>query len=190
MRAVILSARAGGHTSELLRALAERGHSGDVRPYEGLVATLGNVPVEAGLQTRLTGLTRLTSDHTSILDADAVFARIIPGGSLEQIIYRVDALHWIENRGVLAAPDTGRGALTVWGSTQVPHWLQRTLMEVLDWPAHRVRVIAPDVGGGFGTKCSLYAEDVLIPLLAVRLGQPVKWIETRREHLASASHSA
>lgn len=53
MRAVILSARAGGHTTELLRALTERGHSGDVRPYEGLVARLGNAPVEAGLQTRL-----------------------------------------------------------------------------------------------------------------------------------------
>jgi carbon-monoxide dehydrogenase large subunit len=62
-------------------------------------------------------------------------------------------------------------------------------MEVLDWPAHRVRVIAPDVGGGFGTKCSLYPEDVLIPLVALRLGLPVKWIETRREHLASATHS-
>ena len=102
MRAVILSARAGGHTTELLRALTERGHSGDVRPYDGLVATLG-VPVEAGLtwpeQSRRQ--TRLTSEHTSILDADAVFARIIPGGSLEQIIYRVDALHWIEDRGVL-----------------------------------------------------------------------------------------
>jgi RimK family alpha-L-glutamate ligase len=89
MRAVILSARAGGHTTELLRALAERGHKGDVVPYEGLVARVGS------------NQSRLASDHTSILDSDAVFARIIPGGSLEQIIYRVDALHWIENRGVL-----------------------------------------------------------------------------------------
>ncbi|HSE95145.1 MAG TPA: xanthine dehydrogenase family protein molybdopterin-binding subunit, partial [Methylomirabilota bacterium] len=95
----------------------------------------------------------------------------------------------IETRGVLAVPDPGRTTLTVWSSTQVPHWLQRTLMEALDRPAHRVRVIAPDVGGGFGTKCSLYPEDVLIPEVALRLGQPVKWVETRREHLASATHS-
>jgi RimK family alpha-L-glutamate ligase len=89
MRAVILSARTGGHTTELLRALAERGHSGDVLPYEGLVASVGS------------SRSRLLSEQTSILDADVVLARIIPGGSLEQIIYRVDALHWIENRGVL-----------------------------------------------------------------------------------------
>ena len=86
MRAVILSARTGGHTSELLRALTERGHSGEVRPYEGLVASVGHVPVEASLtwaeQSRRQ--TRLTSDQASILDADAVFARIIPGGSLER----------------------------------------------------------------------------------------------------------
>ena len=89
MRAVILSARTGGHTDELIRALTERGHSGQVLPYEGLVARLGP-PLQA----------HLASEQTSILDADVVLARIIPGGSLEQIIYRVDALHWIEDRGV------------------------------------------------------------------------------------------
>jgi aerobic carbon-monoxide dehydrogenase large subunit len=94
----------------------------------------------------------------------------------------------MEPRGVLAVPDT-RGGLCVWASTQVPHWLQRTLAEVLGLPAHRVRVVAPDVGGGFGTKTSVYPEDVLVPLLAMRLGRPVKWIETRREHLQSATHS-
>jgi RimK family alpha-L-glutamate ligase len=88
MRVVILSARTGWHTDELTRALTERGHLAAVVPYEGLTAKL------AGLQTHL------TSEHISVLDADAVLARIIPGGSLEQLIYRVDALHWIENRGV------------------------------------------------------------------------------------------
>jgi carbon-monoxide dehydrogenase large subunit len=71
----------------------------------------------------------------------------------------------------------------------VPHLLQRALADGLRQPAHRVRVIAPDVGGGFGTKCSVYPEDVLIPAAAARLGRPVKWIESRREHLASATHS-
>ena len=96
MRAVILSARTGWHTDELCRALGERGHVGVVVPYEGLVARLGSV--EAGLQTRLESI---TSSTVPILDADVVLARIIPGGSLEQIIFRVDALHWIEDRGVL-----------------------------------------------------------------------------------------
>jgi len=88
MRAVILSARTGWHTDELCRALGERGHVGVVLPYEGLVAQIG-------------GQTRLTSADVPIFDADVVLARIIPGGSLEQVIFRVDALHWIEDRGVL-----------------------------------------------------------------------------------------
>jgi carbon-monoxide dehydrogenase large subunit len=94
----------------------------------------------------------------------------------------------MEPRGVLAIPDP-RGGLTVWGSTQVPHVLQRVLAEALGLAMHRVRVVAPDVGGGFGTKCSIYPEDVLVPLLAARLRRPVKWVETRREHLMSATHS-
>jgi RimK family alpha-L-glutamate ligase len=91
MHVAILSARTGWHTDQLCRALAERQHSGRVLPYEGLVARL-----DAG--HRVNG--GLSSEKTAILDADAVLARIIPDGSLEQIIYRVDALHWIEERGV------------------------------------------------------------------------------------------
>jgi RimK family alpha-L-glutamate ligase len=90
MRVLILSARTGWHTDELDRALAARGHDARVLPYERLVARLG-----AGF-----GAGRLSSEAESILEADAVLARIIPNGSLEQIIYRVDALHWIENRGI------------------------------------------------------------------------------------------
>ena len=95
----------------------------------------------------------------------------------------------MEPRGVLAEPTPEGDGLTVWGSTQVPHWLQRTLGETLGLPARKLRVVAPDVGGGFGTKCSIYPEDVLIPVVAARLRRPVKWIETRREHLQSAAHS-
>ena len=84
----------------------------------------------------------------------------------------------IEPRGILAEPAVLGGGLTVWASTQVPHWLQRTLCEMLDLPAHKLRVVAPEVGGGFGTKASIYHEDVLIPVVAARLGRPVKWIET------------
>jgi len=86
MNVAILSARTGWHTDELCRALAERGHTGLVLPYEGLIAKLPD---------------GLFSNGLPLLSADAVLARIIPGGSLEQIIYRVDALHWIEERGVL-----------------------------------------------------------------------------------------
>jgi RimK family alpha-L-glutamate ligase len=88
MNIVILSSHTGWQTDELTRALQERGHVGRVLAYEGLVARLGN------------GTGQLSSTRSSILDADGVLARIIPTGSLEQIIYRVDALHWVEERGV------------------------------------------------------------------------------------------
>ncbi|HTY76258.1 MAG TPA: xanthine dehydrogenase family protein molybdopterin-binding subunit [Candidatus Bathyarchaeia archaeon] len=95
----------------------------------------------------------------------------------------------LETRAVLAVPDSRDGSLTVWDSTQLPHLVQKALLETLGLPAHRVRVATPDVGGGFGTKCSIYPEDLLIPVAARRLGRAVKWVETRREHLQSATHS-
>jgi len=85
----ILSARSGWHTDELRRALASRGHTSVLVPYESLVARIGS-----GSGSRLQFL---PSDSRS---PDAVFARIIPNGSLEQIIFRVDALHWLENCGI------------------------------------------------------------------------------------------
>src|SRR2546427_6210558 len=84
---VILAAREGWHTRELTRALEARGHTGAIVPYEGLVASIGR---RSGLRSGATDLDR----------ADAVLARIIPSGSLEQIMYRVDALHRLEDRGV------------------------------------------------------------------------------------------
>ncbi|MGH7322904.1 MAG: xanthine dehydrogenase family protein molybdopterin-binding subunit [Candidatus Rokuibacteriota bacterium] len=95
----------------------------------------------------------------------------------------------IEPRGIVASYDACDGTLTTWNATQVVHFVQQSVAAALDLPAHRVRVIAPDVGGGFGTKASGYAEDVLIPLVARALGRPVKWTETRREHVASAAHA-
>ncbi|MBA2459234.1 MAG: RimK family alpha-L-glutamate ligase [Gemmatimonadales bacterium] len=87
LQVVILAAREGWHTRELIRALEARGHTGAVASYEGLVASIGP---HSGLRSGAADLDR----------ADAVLARIIPSGSLEQIIYRVDALHRLEDRGV------------------------------------------------------------------------------------------
>lgn len=91
MHVAILSARTGWHTDELVRALSARGHVAVVVPYEGLVARLGTPVAARG---------GLTSERAALLESDAVLARIIPSGSLEQLIYRVDALHWIEEHGV------------------------------------------------------------------------------------------
>ena len=89
MQVAILSKR-GWHADQLCRALTERGHVARLLPYEALIARFdGNG-----------GAGALACDGNAVLDADAVLARFIPAGSLEQIIYRVDALHWIEDRGV------------------------------------------------------------------------------------------
>jgi RimK family alpha-L-glutamate ligase len=97
MDVIILSARTGWHTDELCRALAARGGSGRVVPYESLVARLG---VRTGLTAAATPDRAAVSQPFAVFDADAVLARIVPDGSLEQIIFRVDALHWIEDRGI------------------------------------------------------------------------------------------
>jgi len=95
----------------------------------------------------------------------------------------------IETRGVVAQWDVRDGSLTTWNATQVVHFVQQGLAAALGLPTHRVRVIAPDVGGGFGTKANGYAEDLLIPAAAIACRRPVKWTEDRREHMMSAAHA-
>jgi carbon-monoxide dehydrogenase large subunit len=95
----------------------------------------------------------------------------------------------LEPRGVAAAWDAGQQRLTIWSSTQWPHTLRESLAALLGLPELSIRVIAPDVGGGFGVKQDVYPEEVVLPLLAIRLGRPVKWVETRREHLLTAVHA-
>jgi len=100
MNVSILSVRSGWHTDELLRALAERGHVGVVVPYESLVARLGRSGGPSGQPAGEVKCSPLHSENVPLFESDAVLARIIPSGSLEQIIYRVDALHWLEEHGV------------------------------------------------------------------------------------------
>jgi carbon-monoxide dehydrogenase large subunit len=94
----------------------------------------------------------------------------------------------IETRGVVAEWDARAGALRVWDSTQAPLPIKNGLARMFGLPEFKVEVVAPDVGGGFGTKIMLfYPEEILVPLAAIRLGRPVKWIEDRREHLTAAN---
>jgi aerobic carbon-monoxide dehydrogenase large subunit len=92
----------------------------------------------------------------------------------------------IEPRGVVA--EWRAGELTLWTSTQIPHLVRLFLAEELGMPEDRIRVIAPDVGGGFGSKLNHYAEEVAAAILARKFGRPVKWIETRSENLAATAH--
>uniref|UniRef100_A0A7J3VTE7 Aldehyde oxidase/xanthine dehydrogenase a/b hammerhead domain-containing protein n=1 Tax=Caldiarchaeum subterraneum TaxID=311458 RepID=A0A7J3VTE7_CALS0 len=94
----------------------------------------------------------------------------------------------IEGRGVVADFDKARGELTVWDSTQFPHVLQTYLSQALNYPEHLIRVIAPDVGGGFGPKSSVWPEELATIQLSMKLGVPVKWVETRTEHMLVCGH--
>jgi len=95
----------------------------------------------------------------------------------------------LEPRGAVAVWDRRDGTLTTWNSTQVSHFVQQGLAAALGLAHHKVRVIAPDLGGGFGTKASGYPEDHLVPIAAIVLGRPVKWVEDRREHMMGAAHA-
>ena len=90
--------------------------------------------------------------------------------------------HPMEGRGVLASPDAATGTLTVWSSTQMSHELHYTLALMLGQPEDLLRVIVPEVGGGFGAKFMIYPEEVVIPAVSRKLGRPVKWVEDRREN--------
>jgi len=93
----------------------------------------------------------------------------------------------METRGLVADWNAALGLLTVWASSQVPHQIRQFIGDLLDLPPHQVRVVAPDVGGGFGAKLIVYPEDVLIPFLARRLERPVRWLEDRLEHMLAAT---
>ena len=92
----------------------------------------------------------------------------------------------MEPRGILAKPGP-TGDLTIWLSTQSPHRVRTDLATAIGFPEHRIRIIAPDVGGGFGSKGLLYQEDALASHLALKLGRPVKWIATRSEDFVTTN---
>lgn len=95
----------------------------------------------------------------------------------------------MECRGVVAYYNPADRVLTVWSSTQMPHLVRTYISEELGLPESRIRVVAPDVGGGFGVKGQVYADEILIAWLAMKTGRPVKWIEDRREHLIASIHA-
>ena len=121
-------------------------------------------------------------------DAGAAFAAAATVARRRLHSGRVSA-NPIEPRGVMAEYDVRTERLTMWSSTQIPHPLRTFLADALGLAAGRIRVVAPDVGGGFGCKAIPYAEEMLCGLCALDLRRPVKWVETRWEHLVSAIHS-
>jgi len=95
----------------------------------------------------------------------------------------------LEGRACIADYNPATGTLTLYSATQIPHLVRTGLADTLGLSENMVRVIAPDVGGGFGIKAHLFPEEMAVALLSMRLGRPVKWIEDTREHLAASIHA-
>ncbi|HEX8863453.1 MAG TPA: xanthine dehydrogenase family protein molybdopterin-binding subunit [Actinomycetes bacterium] len=121
-------------------------------------------------------------------DVDAALARaerVLSGQVSSQRITGVP----IEPRGILASWDAGEGRLTFWESTQQPHQVRSYLAQALAIDEAAIHVVQPHVGGAFGLKQPTSQEEVLLAFLALELGRPVKWIESRFESLAAGGHA-
>lgn len=119
-------------------------------------------------------------------DIDEAFAKADHVFSASFMQHR-GGCHAMETRGVLARDEPYGEGLTIWSSTQCPYMVRRALANYLGEPEGRVRIIAPDVGGGFGPKAGFYPEEIVIPVVARQLGRPLKWIEDRREHFTATT---
>ncbi len=94
----------------------------------------------------------------------------------------------IEPRAVLAQPQPQMGEVTIWSSSQIPHIVKATLSGTIGVDENKLRIIAPDVGGGFGSKLNVYAEEAICGVVARKLGRPVKWTEERSENYLATIH--
>src|SRR5271170_724614 len=150
---------------------AEAGLSGSARVHEDLP---DNIAAQFGQQTG--------DVAAALADSDCIIRERFTTGRVSS--------QAMETRAVIARfePNSSTARLTVWTNTQSPHLTRSLLSPQVGLPLHDIRVIAPDIGGGFGVKNRYYPENTLIPLLAMRLGQTVKWVESRRESFVCSYH--
>src|SRR3989441_522404 len=127
---------------------------------------------------------KLTSGEGEIEAALASADHVIK----QRVIHQRLAPVAMEPRGVLARYFPGEEELTIWSSTQIPHLLRTQLALMIVIPENKLRVITPEVGGGFGSKLNVYAEEALLGWISMQLGKPVKWIESRRENMQATIH--
>ncbi|HLE44974.1 MAG TPA: xanthine dehydrogenase family protein molybdopterin-binding subunit, partial [Methylomirabilota bacterium] len=129
-------------------------------------------------------------EHENVIragDPEAAFARAPRVVKQRMVNQRLCGVP-LEPRAVVAAPDFATGGLVVWSSHQAPHGLRADLATALGMPLNQIRVIAPEVGGGFGVKFGLYPEDATLAALARLHRIPVRWTETRIEHMLATTH--
>src|SRR5712691_2878739 len=169
------------------RAEAEDAAERVVVEYDPLPAVLtpeqalapGVEPIHPELGDNIIYETRLTAGdvEAAFVGAPRIYRRAFTTGRHTGVP--------IEPRGLVAEFEPSTGALTVWISSQVPHMMQAVLADLFALAEHRVRVIAPDVGGSFGIKIHIYQDDMAACALALRLGRRVKWVADRRESFLS-----
>ena len=129
--------------------------------------------------------------HPSTEEIDKVFEETKADGGVvvkQRIVNQRLAPSSIETRGVVAEFRKADKTLTVWSSSQIPHLLRDYLSAAVGLPQHQVRVIVPEVGGGFGSKLNVYPEELVAAYAAMKIGRPIKWIEDRSEALAATIH--
>lgn len=129
--------------------------------------------------------------HPPTEDIDKVFEQTKADGGVvvkARLVNQRLAPVAMETRGVVAEFRKVDKTLTVWSSSQIPHLLRNILSATVGLPQHQVRVIVPEVGGGFGSKLNMYPEEVVAAFAAMKTGHPVKWIEDRSENLAATIH--
>ena len=153
-----------------------------------LDAEAAAAPRPAALLYEQIGSNVIHTCRQEVGDVDAAFAQAHRLFEETFRIHRYIAAP-METRGVLADPTAQGNRITLTSSTQFPHLLRGFLAGVLGLSEADIRVVAPDVGGGFGVKCEFYPEEVLAVVAARQLGRPVRWIESREEHFVATTHA-
>jgi carbon-monoxide dehydrogenase large subunit len=163
----------------------------DYEPLRAVVDTEKAMQPDAPLLYEEYGTNVALGIHPPTDDIDKVFAQTLADGGIvvkQRIVNQRLAPVSIETRGVVAEFRKSDKTLSIWSSSQIPHLLRNYLAEQLGLPQHQVRVIVPEVGGGFGSKLNIYPEEALAAFAARKTGRPVKWIEDRSEALAATIH--
>src|SRR5579875_1123306 len=163
----------------------------DYEPLPAVVDVEKAMQPDAPLLFEEFGTNIAFSNHPPSDEMDKIFAETVANGGIV-VKARLEnqrlAPASMETRGVVAEFNKASKMLTVWSSSQIPHLLRNLLSSQLGLPQHQVRVIVPEVGGGFGAKLNLYPEEMVAAFATMQLGRPVKWIEERDENLAVTIH--
>ena len=168
-----------------------------VDALDSIVVSYDQLPAVTDMEAALESGSALVHDE---IETNACYVYKMPCGDYEASRAKADVVvarrfinqrlipTFMEPRSVVAAPMGMSDEITIWSSTQIPHVLRVLLALVTGIPENNLRVVAPDVGGGFGGKLQCYREEILVTNLAKKLGRPVKWTETRSENMVATHH--